>query len=210
MEPETSACPETPEPVCLGPGDPRREEAERLARHTYRIAYGASLAELPPYLLVFGGPGDGIGATLGFRAAAEGDLFLEQYLDRPVEAILSRFSRSPVPRREIVEIGGLASVDKGGATRVILPTARFLYAVGFRYAVFTATSRLRNSFRRLHLDLWSLGEARRGRLDRNDCADWGTYYDHDPRVCGGRLDQVRRVRVAGPRSRLRALCAGIA
>lgn len=48
-------------------------------------------------------------AALGYRRAEAQAMFLETYLDRPIEAELSEIFGRPIPRRNIVEIGNLAS-----------------------------------------------------------------------------------------------------
>jgi hypothetical protein len=70
------------------------------------------------------------------------------------------------------------------ARRLITELARRFHCEGHRWAVFTATRELRNSFRRLRLVPVVLARADRARLQQG--ADgWGDYYSHDPIVMGG-------------------------
>lgn len=176
--------------TCIRPGDPGRPRAERFVRKIYRDAFGARLNEFHPCLLGFRGSDGSLRACLGYRPAAPGPLYLERYLEDPVERAVARVARTPVARDAIVEVGGLAALDTGAAARLILPTACWLRAAGYRYAVFTATASLRNTFRRLRLVFWPIAPARIERLEPGEAGQWGNYYDHDPWVCGGFLGQI--------------------
>lgn len=49
------------------------------------------------------------GATLGYRRATATPLFIEQYLDEPVEAVVARAFARRVERHDVVELGNFAS-----------------------------------------------------------------------------------------------------
>ena len=60
---------------------------ETFIRHGFEDAYGSQLAQLMPEIMVLRRHSE-IAAACGLRAAAMDRLFLEVYLDRPVEAVL--------------------------------------------------------------------------------------------------------------------------
>ena len=168
-------------------GDGERAALEAFIGRVFARAYGARVKQFLPRLIGLRGPGGRLLAALGMRGGASGDLFLEQYLDAPVERLLSVQAGGPVTRAEIVELGNLAAEHPGSARRLILNLALCLHQAGFSWVVFTITPALVNSFQRLGLDLIRLGPARPERLAAEARADWGSYYDSDPVVCGAHI-----------------------
>ena len=167
---------------------PQRRSFEVFIAERFSRAYGARLAHFLPHLL---GVKDGLGrwqAAAGYAAAGAQGLFLEQYLDQPIEHALGEEVGRPIQRNSIVEVGNLAAVSAGMARALIPQLARHLHRMGYRWVAFTATRALRNSFQRLGLRPLLLAEADPARLsDRG--ASWGSYYDQDPRVMAGRISR---------------------
>jgi len=62
-------------------------------------------------------------ACTGYQPASEGALFLEQYLDEPVEDSPQRLTHDYVSREEIVEIGGFAVVFVTGRIKNVFITS---------------------------------------------------------------------------------------
>lgn len=166
-------------------GAPRRAEAEAFIARVFRNHYAAELHSFAPNLMLFE-RGRRILAAAGWRAADGERLFLESYLDGPVEEIISRLAGHAVPRERIVEVGNLAVAQRGASVDVIFRVASHLDRLGYEWAVFTATAELIGVLRRLGLPPLALAPADPGRLgDRAN--DWGSYYDSRPVVVAGRI-----------------------
>jgi hypothetical protein len=165
---------------------PQRPSFEAFIAARFARAYGARLTHFLPHLL---GVRDGLErwqAAAGYAAAGVQELFLEQYLDEPVEETLGRAVRRPVARNDVVEVGNLAAVSAGMARALIPLLARHLHRMGYRWVAFTATRALRNSFHRLGLRPLALAPADPARLPDHG-ASWGSYYAQDPVVMAGRI-----------------------
>jgi hypothetical protein len=166
------------------PGAPGRDEVEAFIAASFRATYGAHVDHFGDILL---GVRDSDGrwtAALSYTPAAGGPLFLEQYLDLPVEAAIGAHARAPVERGAIVEVGNLAACHAGAARSLIVSTTQLLHALGLRWVVFTATTSLLNSFSRLRLQPHVLADADPARLpDRG--RHWGSYYATQPKVMFG-------------------------
>jgi hypothetical protein len=167
------------------PSNPaQRADLEGFIARRFERAYGATLTHFLPHLL---GLHDAQGrwqAAVGYAGAAEAPLFLEQYLDAPVEHVLAHTLERHVAREKVVEVGNLAAV-RAGLARVLIPAlATRLRQHGFEIAVFTATRELRNAFERIRLGPLVLAPADPARL-RGGAAAWGSYYAHAPTVMGG-------------------------
>jgi len=124
-------------------------------------------------------------AVLGYRGAAHGPLFLEAYLDRPIEAVVSEQLGVEFDRARIVEIGCLAALPSAALVRLWHGSAMQLVAQ-FDIAVATLTQPLRLAFDRVGLPFTEVAPARRDRAPRTN-ERWGAYYDLDPVVCAGRI-----------------------
>lgn len=167
-------------------GSPQREETERFIRATFRKRYGAEVTAFAPNLMVIRRD-ENIVAAAGWRCAADEPLFLETYLDAPVETAVARLAGHPVERRRIVEVGNLAAGRAGGSIDVILALARHLDNLGYEWVVFTATRELIGIFRKVGLAPLALAPANPERLGAGAAA-WGNYYASGaPVVVAGRI-----------------------
>lgn len=168
----------------LARGAPGRAGLEAFIADAFRASYGAEVSHFNDMLLgVRAGDGHWIGA-LGYTPAVLGPLFLEHYLDAPVETAISAHARRPVARSAIVEVGNLAASHPGAARALIIRTTQLLNSQGLRWVVFTATVSLLNSFSRLRLQPHVLAPADPARLPDGG-QHWGSYYDTQPKVMFG-------------------------
>lgn len=167
-------------------GDQRRAEVEAYLETAYGRAFGGRIREHYP-ILMSAQAADGVilGAT-GIRLAETAPLFLEQYIEEPVESAISRISMKPATRSEIAEIGNLACGGSGASVFLFVNVASYLLSVGRTYAVATATRQLRRSFGRAGFQTQVLSAADPGRLPDGG-ADWGAYYSREPEVLAGAI-----------------------
>ncbi len=174
-------------------GSPRRAEAEAFIRETFARHYGAQVPAFAPNLMLIEGE-RGLLAATGWRCAGDEPLYLERYLDAPIEACISRIAGNAVQRARIVEVGNLASAKPGASLGVILALARHLDQLGYDWVTFTATHTLIGIFSRLRLPLLALAPAHPERLGE-EAGAWGSYYETAPIVVAGRvrlpLEQAR-------------------
>ncbi|WP_246167768.1 thermostable hemolysin [Propionivibrio limicola] len=164
---------------------PRRAEAEGFIREIFRHHHAAHVRSFAPNLMLLERE-QHVVAAAGWRAAADEPLFLERYLDEPIEKLMERLTGLPFPRARLVEVGHLASDKPGGSLHVILTLARHLHAAGYEWVVFTATHELVRIFTKLGLPLLALAKADPSRLGE-EAQDWGRYYDTRPVVVAGRI-----------------------
>lgn len=163
-----------------------RAELEAFVARTFRDKHGAEISTFFPELLALHGPAGQLLGVAGIRAAMEESLFLEQYLDRPVEQVLSAQLREPVSRMQIAEIGNLASTGCRQARYLVSMLPRHLMERGHCWVVFTATSLVRDILASVGAMLIELAPADPLRLE-GGAGQWGAYYRQDPRVMAGFL-----------------------
>ena len=164
-----------------------RPGIERFIREGYRRAYFARLARFMPTLMALR-RNEEIAAACGLRLAATERLFLEIYLDQPVESAVSAAAGRPVARRDIVEVGNLVIARAGFARQLITHLTNWLHAEGPAWVVFSAVPALRNNFQRLGIPLVVLADADATRIDPAARADWGSYYEQAPQVFAVEVD----------------------
>ena len=163
-----------------------RAEIERFIAERFRNAYGAQVSHFCAHLLGARSATGAWQAAAGYTPAGNGALYLEHYLDRPIEAVLSNVLGERIQRERVVEVGNLVAAA-GGCGRSFLPAlGQHLVTLQHRWVVFTATREVRNLLRRLSFPVHVLGPARPERLPDRGAA-WGSYYAHDPNVMAGCL-----------------------
>lgn len=163
---------------------PRAGVEDYIARR-YAQCHGARVSGFMPWLLA-AGRGDGFAAALGFRPAGDGALFLERYLDRPVETVIADRLRQPVQRGTVVEIGNLAATSSRASRLLIMLLVEALRRGRFRWIVFTATRRVRELVQEMGFPVRVVAAADPVRLGEERAA-WGRYYDAEPMLTVGDL-----------------------
>ena len=158
-----------------------RVELESYIHDVFARGYGAEVKHyLPQLMSLRDGQGELL-AALGMRCGSSESLFLENYLDQPVEQRLAAVAGVAVQRDSIVEIGNLASSRSGAARWLFLALAAYLHGRGAQWAIFTVAPFLKNTFLKLGFNLRTLAKADKTRL--GDAArEWGSYYDAGPEV----------------------------
>ncbi|BBD99979.1 hypothetical protein SAMIE_1034800 [Sphingobium amiense] len=140
-------------------------------------------------------------AVLGYRRAGASPLFLECYLDAPVETCLARTLGRAVTRDRVIEIGSLAA-DNAFAMVSLWATAANDLGHECEIAVATLTAPLRQMFARMGVPIHILAPATIDRV--SDAERWGRYYDSDPMVCAGFIAEGQRAIAAYLAARRRA------
>lgn len=165
-------------------GDASRSSLEQFIAAAFMKSYGAELSHFCDTLI---GCRDAQGqwiAGVGYSLGTAGPLFLEQYLDLPLEQAIAARAGHEVERAQIVEVGNLAAGHAGAARALIVNMTRLLHSQGLRWVAFTATPSLLNSFTRLRLKPGILAEADPRRLPDGG-QHWGSYYESQPQVMFG-------------------------
>ncbi len=163
-------------------GHPRRGAIERFIEARYQTVFGATGLNHYPLLAALCGVDDAIRAAAGVRFAAHEPLFLEGYLDQPVEQVVAEAFARPVARGSIVEVGSLASDSPVASLELFATLSALLPPACHRgVAVLTARPELAFVLGRAGFELKLLGLADPARLGER-AADWGSYYNAAPSV----------------------------
>lgn len=159
-----------------------RAEVEQLIQKVFLQQHQAEIRYFLPQLLSLRCAGT-LTAAVGLQAAAQGPLFLEQYLPQPIEQLLSEQSGQEVKRGQILEIGNLVSVRPGSSLLLMVALSELIAASRFRWVTFTATDEVQSLLSKLHYQPMLLAAASADKLQQPQ--SWGAYYQKHPQVMAG-------------------------
>jgi len=163
------------------PASPQYQEIKSFIENIFYRSYSAKISVNFPKIMALTNRNDKLISAVGIRNAADNRLFLEQYLDKNIEEILSDLTQSKVERSDIVEIGSLASSQKNSARCLYVALSAYLKNENYQYAVMTGTEYLLKYFEKAGLKPRIITKAKQSKLiDQN--VDWGTYYKTNPKV----------------------------
>jgi hypothetical protein len=179
--------------ILVEPEHPLRVRVEAFIAQRFFNTHGARISSFMPLLIAVCEGGE-IRAVAGLRDAGAESLFLEHYLDVPVEQAIAdgTVGGSAAKRDGIVEIGNLASIDRRSSLKLYTYLASYLVAKGYHWAVFTGCSSLQRMFTALGIETIHLGRALQSRLPA-DQQTWGSYYEDNPTVVAGQVSRGYRV-----------------
>lgn len=184
---------------------PQREAFEAFVAGRFAQAYGARIAATYPLIAGLLAPDGEVLAAAGVRFAEHGPLFLEAYLDAPIEADVSRVLGCPASREAIVEIGAFASTHPAWSMQLFQALPPWLAAAaGRRFAVATLRPELARMLSRAGFGLRPIADADPARLG-DDAAAWGSYYAGAPKVYAGRVGGGETLALMRERLRARSL-----
>ncbi|MBL6688983.1 MAG: thermostable hemolysin [Pseudomonadales bacterium] len=171
-------------------GEPLYEAACQFTRESYEKRLGCELEAFFPRIFVLSSE-DGILGVCGIRAADDETLFLEQYLDEPIQQHLEDTCRGA-----IVELGGFAARSRFEALLLMGYLAQTLSDEGYKKVACTANLPVRQCLRKLGVPFIEISAADPRRVQAAD--KWGDYYQTSPLVLvgdiGGGLDAIRQLR----------------
>ena len=163
-------------------GDPSRKELEAFIHAVFKSAYGANITAFMPHHVALRDSNGVLMAAFGLKKAGAGPLFLEQYLDEPVESLISKKLGKTIKRDEITKIGNLAVANPRNAGVLIAHVIQHSLDMGIEWCVATAHHSLQNGVVKGGRDVYPLFPADKSRLSLQEQAKWGSYYDRMPQV----------------------------
>lgn len=155
-----------------------RFRVENFIRNIYKNCYGASITVNYPVLMSVRDENGTILSALGFRYAINNSLFLENYTPLSIERYLD------CSRKDIVDVGNLASAGQGASVFLFAALASYLYYKEVKFAAITGTDFLHKYFKNLGLCPRKICDADINAITQEDQC-WGSYYDTRPRVLIG-------------------------
>lgn len=192
-----------------------RGAVEDYIRARFADVHGARVTHFLPALISLRCGGD-YSAAVGLAPASGGTLFAEQYLDAPIEQLISERLGKPVRRDQIVEIGNLVSTWKGSSLLLFIVIGEVMERLGYQYVIFTGTREVKALLARLRYAPVVLADADPAVLPDGG-ANWGSYYSNQPQVMFGdnfppmeaaRKNPMYRATVAAIHRPIEKICAG--
>lgn len=161
-----------------------RHELEAAIYTGFAHAFGADLHEFYPLLsqLTYRRSR----CLLGIRLAANAPLFVEQYLQQPLELHLG----GQVERTEIAELGNLYSTGRMATLGHFIILTHALLQRSIYHLVFTATQQVRDLLSLCQVNAQVISNANG---DIASAKDYGSYYQCVPKVCAVDLRHVQHI-----------------
>jgi hypothetical protein len=172
--------PSAPQLALSASNNKDRPEIEHYIADKFFNRYGAKISQFMPELLILR-CNDDISAAVGFRSAQHHSLFLERYLNLPVDQQLSKILGYPLARSKITEIGNLVSSWRGSSQLLFIALTELMFQRGCEWTIFTATPEVCKLLSRLGLEQITLCHADGQRLG-DDLQSWGSYYETQPAI----------------------------
>lgn len=188
--------------VIAGAPSAERSAMESFVASEFLQHYGANVTVFMPWLLGLSRGTELIGVA-GLRPAVSEALFVEHYLDNPIEVEIAQRSGVPTLRAKVLEIGNLAG-QVPGVTRALFPLlTELIYKRGYAWSVCNTTSAVRNALLRLGIPFLPLVRALPERLGASRFA-WGSYYAQETVVIAISLAAAHEALICQPA--LAAVC----
>lgn len=165
------------------PGSLERSSVEAYIRDRFANVHRAEVQHFLPNIISLRCAGE-YSAAVGLAPASTGKLFAEQYLDAPVEQVISQKLGVSIPRDQIVEIGNLVSTWKGSSLLLFIVIGEVMKRLGYHYVMFTGTREVKALLARLRYSPIVLADANPAALPDGG-ASWGSYYSNQPQVMFG-------------------------
>lgn len=169
-----------------------RVEIEQFIASIFHQTCGAKVRFFLPTLMSLRDLDGKLIAACGIRSAGSERLFLENYMDQPVEKLLSERTGLDVLREEIVEIGNYSVAEMGMSRMLISAIFDQLHATSKQWAVFTAVQLVRNALIKQNIFPRILCDADIRKLPVAEQSEWGDYYEQNPQVMAIRRMERRR------------------
>ncbi len=167
---------------CVEKDAPDRREVEQFIHDVFAHIYGANIQHFMPQLISLRGENNQLVAAFGMRKADKGPLFLEHYLDAPIETVMSNHFNCAIMRQQITEIGNLAVSNPRNAGVLIAHVIQYSLDNNVEWCVATAHHSLQNGLIKGGRDVYALKNAEKSRLTAAEQSTWGRYYDNAPQV----------------------------
>lgn len=161
---------------------PARAEVEAFIAAVFKSAYAADIDHFMPELVALRDAQGTLLAAFGMHNAASDRLFLERYIDQPIEQLFSRYFGTGISRQDITCIGNLAVANPRHAGLLISHIIRHTLDIGLQWGVATAHHRLQNGLIKGGRDVYPLAVADPTRLAPSEQAKWGSYYANTPQI----------------------------
>lgn len=179
----------TPKELCFYDSQNKgRQSIEGYITRQFQLTHGATINHFMPLLLALNEQGK-TSAALGLQTAVGQSLFLQQYLPCAIDESIALHAKVPVALNRIIEIGNLVATRPGASQLLFMLLTKILYLAQYEWVVFTATPMVQKSLERLGFNLTVLADANAEHLIPAEKLNWGSYYEQQPRVLAGNINQ---------------------
>ncbi|MGH8121972.1 MAG: thermostable hemolysin, partial [Rudaea sp.] len=168
-----------------------RAIAEEFISRRFAQSFGARVEAFMPRLFTVRNQDGFICGAFGLRSATH-KLFVEHYINRPMEEVIAMRTGETILRHRLVEVGHLSGAFPSAMRATIRLLTECVHREGAAWIAFTGTSSVRNCFRRMGLSPIAIQVAAIENIPTDARAVWGNYHDHSPWVFVGSVEEGYR------------------
>ncbi len=172
--------------IQIGPSHPEFDRFVKFTERKYLEVYGARI-QVRDQRLMLETNGDKH-ASIFVRGSSE--LFSEKYLHQPIEELIAIYSKTPVDRCCIVELGSFAATDLATAVDLFRNLARQFRREKIAHILLTVPRRFLTKFTQYGVDYSLLAMADEKLLGADQQGCWGNYYQGKPTVVLISMDRL--------------------
>lgn len=164
-----------------GPRDSGRRHAEAFIADVFKDQHDANLSSFMPILLANGCNTETLSCAVGIREVGSHKIFLEKYLEEPIDITLGHIAKQEVQREQIAEVGNLASTSIGSCRQLFTFLLHYFSYHQTEWVVCTGTGAVRAILEKAGIPHQLIKRAKADKLG-SERYSWGTYYWHNPFV----------------------------
>lgn len=169
-----------------------RTKVEEFIKGIFFKHHQATLKAFMPTLLSSRDAFGNIQCTVGIRNLNKQSVFLEQYLNEPIEKLISDIAEQEISRTSIAEVGNLACGSSVNSKNIIIMLVHHFFYQNKTWAVCTGTTMIQMILNKLGISYHYIDRANPERLaEDRDC--WGTYYENNPCVLAVNVNSAMQV-----------------
>ncbi len=163
-----------------GKENPDHDVVEDYIYRSFKKKYSANVKYSFPYVLTLNYK-KRICAAAGIRLAESGPLFLERYLQYPVEQETGMCFKTAVRRESIVELSNIISVWRGNNKLLLMLLIDLLHKVNREWLLLLSNREVEDALKKINFTTIRLSDIS-AKILNGEKEQWGSYFNDNSRI----------------------------
>lgn len=176
-------------------GCPEYNKVEAFINKSFKKKYSTE-AKFVPSILISLNYNKRIFEVLGMGLAESGPLFLEQYLQYPIEQEIGFFYKTAIKRESIAEMGTVISFCRSTKQLLLILLINYLYKTNREWLVLLSNSEIENTLKRMHFTTVPFSDESIKKKEQ-----WAGYLNDESRIMYGHIPSAMSILMQKPLTR---------